>query len=80
MYREDEIRTEVTMNTSHRALVDLINQMKPDNLSTLEAALNVITNHAKTIRQQIDEIDRLRYILDQIGILCRSGSIEGVEP
>lgn len=46
-----------------QAVIDLIHQFKPPGLSDLEAAINVIYNHAETICQQATRIDFLESII-----------------
>lgn len=46
-----------------KALVDIIDDAKGDGQTTLDAALNVIMNHADTIRVQHDEIEELKGFL-----------------
>lgn len=46
-----------------KALVDIIDDAKGDGQTTLDAALNVIMNHADTIREQHDEIEKLKGFL-----------------
>lgn len=53
------------------ALVDLIEQFKPAVVSTLDAALNVLTNHAATIKAQAEEIRELRAAIDRAANIPR---------
>lgn len=41
------------------AIKDIIRQFKYPGDSDLDAAINVISNHAETIRRQIDRIEEL---------------------
>lgn len=58
------------MNRQHRAILNVIHEFKPDDISDLEAALNVITNHAAQIRELTDRIAHLESVLAQIGELA----------
>lgn len=49
------------MNEDQQALLDVIQAMKPDGVSDLEAALNIITHHAATIKglqRAVDDAER----------------------
>jgi hypothetical protein len=67
------------LNDEQRALYDVIMQFKSDDTSPLAAALNVIMNHAKTIRKQHDTIvdfhDKMEPLIEQARELRETASI-----
>lgn len=54
------------MTREHYALLNVIEEFKPEEISTLEASLNVISNHAAKIKELMKENDHLRDLLKQI--------------
>jgi len=46
------------------AIIELIEQLKPAGVSTLDAALNVLASHAATIMAQAEEIRELRAAIE----------------
>jgi hypothetical protein len=48
-----------------KGVLDIIRQMKPEGLSELDAAINVISNHAATIREQAARIAKLEGIIER---------------
>lgn len=54
------------MTKEHYALLDVIREFKPSTIDDLEAALNVISNHAAQIRELTDKVRHLERVLDQI--------------
>lgn len=61
---------------ARKALLDLIREFKPEGLSDLDAAINVISNHAETIRKQTDEINALKAIIRQIRAMTTQNTDE----
>lgn len=58
------------MTKDHLALLQIIEEFKPPAISSLEAALNVISNHAAEIKRLINDNKALRERLNQIASLC----------
>lgn len=65
--------------TEHRSLVEIVLQFKRPEVSLLAALCNLAQNHARTIRTQQDEIDRLREVLGQVEAATGAAVAESVE-
>lgn len=55
------------MTGVQREVLKIIQQFKSDDISDIEAALNVISNHAAKIKQQADYIDKLENAIRALG-------------
>lgn len=54
------------------ALLQIIREFKPEGVSDLDAALNLVCKHADTIRALMDENDALRALLAEISARAAS--------